>query len=120
MQSILQAVRFPADLRRLPPGVLPQLADEIRAFRIDSVARTDGHLSSDLGSVELTIALHCVFDTPHDRIVWDVGHPSYPHKILTGHRDRMHLLRQLGGADHFFHEPQRSAHMHDFQHEALF
>ncbi|RVD47452.1 1-deoxy-D-xylulose-5-phosphate synthase, partial [Mesorhizobium sp. M2D.F.Ca.ET.140.01.1.1] len=77
------------DRRQLQP-----LADELRAFVLDSVSQTGGHLSSNLGTVELTIALHYVFDTPHDRIVWDVGHQTYPHKILTGRRDKMHTLRQ--------------------------
>jgi hypothetical protein len=87
----------PADLRRLPRAQLKALADELRAFVLDSVARTGGHLSSNLGTVELTVALHYVFNTPDDRLVWDVGHQTYPHKILTGRRDRMPTLRQLGG-----------------------
>jgi 1-deoxy-D-xylulose-5-phosphate synthase len=84
-------------LRQLARPQLPLLADELRAFVLDSVSKTGGHLSSNLGTVELTIALHYVFDTPHDRIVWDVGHQTYPHKILTGRRERMGTLRQLGG-----------------------
>jgi 1-deoxy-D-xylulose-5-phosphate synthase len=88
----------------------PQLAEELRAYVLDSVSKTGGHLSSNLGTVELTIALHYVFNTPHDRIVWDVGHQTYPHKILTGRRDRMATLRQLGGLAGF---PQRSESEYD-------
>ena len=84
---------------------LKQLADEVRACVLDNVSRTGGHLSSNLGTVELTVALHHVFNTPHDRLVWDVGHQTYPHKILTGRRERMPTLRQLGGISGF---PQRS------------
>ena len=80
---------------------LPQLARELREFVLQSVSKTGGHLSSNLGTVELTIALHYVYDTPRDRIVWDVGHQTYPHKILTGRRERMHTLRQLGGIGGF-------------------
>ncbi|AEG92397.1 1-deoxy-D-xylulose-5-phosphate synthase [Ramlibacter tataouinensis] len=97
MASLLETIQSPQDLRRLPRAQLPQLAEELRAFVLDSVSRTGGHLSSNLGTVELTIALHYVFNTPHDRLVWDVGHQTYPHKILTGRRDRMGTLRQLGG-----------------------
>jgi 1-deoxy-D-xylulose-5-phosphate synthase len=86
------------------------LADELRAFLIDSVSKTGGHLSSNLGTVELTVALHHVFNTPHDRLVWDVGHQTYPHKILTGRRERMATLRQLGGLSGF---PQRSESVYD-------
>ena len=81
-QSILDAIDFPAQLRQLERAQLPQLAQELRTFIIDSVAKTGGHLSSNLGVVELTIALHYVFNTPDDRLVWDVGHQTYPHKIL--------------------------------------
>ena len=101
---LLTSVNDPADLRRLPRADLKALAAELRAFVIDSVAQTGGHLSSNLGTVELTVALHRVFNTPHDRLVWDVGHQTYPHKILTGRRDRMGSLRQLGGLSGF---PQR-------------
>lgn len=110
MASLLETINDPADLRRLPRVQLTALADELRAFVLDSVAKTGGHLSSNLGTVELTIALHYVFNTPHDRIVWDVGHQTYPHKILTGRRDRMHSLRQLGGLAGF---PQRSESPYD-------
>jgi deoxyxylulose-5-phosphate synthase len=84
-----QTINDPADLRRLSRHQLKPLAEELRAFLLDSVSKTGGHLSSNLGTVELTIALHYVFNTPHDRIVWDVGHQTYPHKILTGRRERM-------------------------------
>ena len=101
MSSLLSSIQSPADVRRLPRPQLHLLADELREFLVQSVARTGGHLSSNLGTVELTVALHHVFNTPHDRIVWDVGHQTYPHKILTGRRDRMHSLRQLGGISGF-------------------
>jgi 1-deoxy-D-xylulose-5-phosphate synthase len=97
MTPLLDSIQSPADVRRLSPAQLPLLADELRSFLLTSVAQTGGHLSSNLGTVELTVALHHVFNTPHDRLVWDVGHQTYPHKILTGRRDRMHSLRQLGG-----------------------
>jgi 1-deoxy-D-xylulose-5-phosphate synthase len=102
---LLQSIRAPEDLRRLTREQLEPLATELRAFLLDSVAKTGGHLSSNLGTVELTVALHYVFNTPNDRIVWDVGHQTYPHKILTGRRERMPTLRQLGGLSGF---PQRA------------
>jgi len=98
---LLQTINDPAALRQLPRGELRPLADELRAYVLDSVSKTGGHLSSNLGTVELTVALHYVFNTPHDRLVWDVGHQTYPHKILTGRRERMHTLRQLGGLSGF-------------------
>ena len=101
MTSLLQAIHKPADLRRLPRGQVRAVADELRAFLLDSVSKTGGHLSSNLGTVELTVALHYVFNTPEDRLVWDVGHQTYPHKILTGRRDRMSSLRQFGGLSGF-------------------
>ncbi len=101
MASLLESIASPDDLRRLPRQDLPQLADELRAFVLESVSRTGGHLSSNLGTVELTIALHYVYNTPRDRLVWDVGHQTYPHKILTGRRERMPSLRQLGGLSGF-------------------
>ncbi len=107
---LLQTIDDPADLRRLPRAELKTLANELRAFVIHSVAQTGGHLSSNLGTVELTVALHAVFNTPHDRLVWDVGHQTYPHKILTGRRERMGSLRQLGGLSGF---PQRAASEYD-------
>ena len=110
MATLLETINDPADLRRLPRTQLATLAQELRAYVLDSVAKTGGHLSSNLGTVELTIALHYVFNTPHDRIVWDVGHQTYPHKILTGRRDRMASLRQLGGLAGF---PQRSESVYD-------
>jgi hypothetical protein len=97
MNTLLNTINDPADLRRVPRQQLHTVADELRAHVLNSVSRTGGHLSSNLGTVELTIALHYVFNTPEDRIIWDVGHQSYPHKILTGRRDRMHTLRQAGG-----------------------
>ncbi|WP_151638894.1 1-deoxy-D-xylulose-5-phosphate synthase [Noviherbaspirillum aerium] len=99
--DLLKNIDGPADLRKLSRGQLKPLADQLRAFVLDSVSKTGGHLSSNLGTVELTIALHYVFNTPEDRIVWDVGHQTYPHKILTGRRDRMHTLRQQNGISGF-------------------
>ncbi|HEY6870847.1 MAG TPA: 1-deoxy-D-xylulose-5-phosphate synthase, partial [Novosphingobium sp.] len=98
---LLDTVTFPSDLRRLAPGQLRQLADEVRAEMIAAVGQTGGHLGSGLGVVELTVALHYVFDTPTDRLIWDVGHQAYPHKILTGRRDRIRTLRQGGGLSGF-------------------
>ncbi|MBK4738260.1 1-deoxy-D-xylulose-5-phosphate synthase [Noviherbaspirillum pedocola] len=99
--DLLDNINAPSDLRRLSRTQLKPLADELRAFLLDSVSKTGGHLSSNLGTVELTIALHYVFNTPEDRIVWDVGHQTYPHKILTGRRERMHTLRQMNGVSGF-------------------
>jgi len=110
MSNLLSSIESPADLRRLSRAQLPALADELRAFVLDSVSKTGGHLSSNLGTVELTVALHYVFNTPEDRLVWDVGHQTYPHKILTGRRDRMHTLRQLGGVSGF---PRREESEYD-------
>ena len=107
---LLDRIDSPADLRGLPPGDLPKLAAELRDFLVESVARTGGHLASNLGAVELTIALHYVFDTPADRIVWDVGHQSYAHKILTGRRAAMAGLRQGGGIAGF---PRRVESVYD-------
>ncbi|RIA46959.1 1-deoxy-D-xylulose-5-phosphate synthase [Hephaestia caeni] len=98
---LLDTVSTPADLRGLKPGQLRQLADELRAETISAVGATGGHLGSGLGVVELTVAIHYVFDTPRDRLVWDVGHQCYPHKILTGRRDRIRTLRQGGGLSGF-------------------
>ncbi|MGY8904231.1 MAG: 1-deoxy-D-xylulose-5-phosphate synthase [Burkholderiales bacterium] len=109
-QPLLTAIASPADLRALPRAQLAALADELRAYVLGSVAKTGGHLSSNLGTVELTIALHYVFNTPHDRLVWDVGHQTYPHKILTGRRERMASLRQLNGLSGF---PQRAESEYD-------
>ena len=110
LYPLLQTINDPADLRRLPRERLNALAAELRDFVISSVSKTGGHLSSNLGTVELTVALHYVFNTPHDRMVWDVGHQTYPHKILTGRRDRMNSLRQLGGLSGF---PQRAESEYD-------
>ena len=104
LYPLLQTINDPAELRLLARAQLKQLAAELRSFLLDSVSQTGGHLSSNLGTVELTVALHYVFNTPHDRIVWDVGHQTYPHKILTGRRERMASLRQWGGVSGF---PQR-------------
>ena len=101
MTPLLATINNPADLRLLPRAQLKSLADELRTYLIESVARTGGHLSSNLGTVELTVALHYVFNTPDDRLVWDVGHQTYPHKILTGRRERMDTLRQFGGLSGF-------------------
>ena len=98
---LLDKVNLPADLRALPEGDLPQLADELRAEMIDAVSQTGGHLGAGLGVVELTVALHYVFDTPDDRLIWDVSHQSYPHKILTGRRNRIRTLRQKDGLSGF-------------------
>src|SRR5450830_24690 len=105
LYPLLHTINDPADLRLVPRAQLGALADELRAYLLHSVAKTGGHLSSNLGTVELTVALHYVFNTPHDRVVWDVGHQTYPHKILTGRRERMGSLRQLGGLSGF---PQRA------------
>ncbi|WP_038205205.1 1-deoxy-D-xylulose-5-phosphate synthase [Xenophilus azovorans] len=110
MAPLLPTITDPADLRRLDREQLKQLADEVRTCVLDNVSRTGGHLSSNLGTVELTVALHYVFDTPQDRLVWDVGHQTYPHKILTGRRERMPTLRQQGGISGF---PQRAESPYD-------
>ena len=106
----LDSIHNPADLKKLSRDELPALADELRQFVLDSVSKTGGHLSSNLGTVELSIALHYLFDTPADRIVWDVGHQSYPHKILTGRREQMKTLRQYDGLAGF---PRRSESEYD-------
>src|ERR1044072_2565654 len=94
---LLDTVDTPADLRKLKPADLRQLADELRAEAISAVGTTGGHLASGLGVVERTVATHYVFEPPRDRLIWDVGHQCYPHKILTGRRDQMHTLRSVGG-----------------------
>ncbi|MFM6999752.1 MAG: 1-deoxy-D-xylulose-5-phosphate synthase [Limnohabitans sp.] len=101
MTEFLHAIQSPADLRQIARSDLPKVANELRACVLDNVSKTGGHLSSNLGTVELTLALHYVFNTPEDRIVWDVGHQTYPHKILTGRRERMPTLRQLNGLSGF-------------------
>ncbi|HYW56489.1 MAG TPA: 1-deoxy-D-xylulose-5-phosphate synthase [Polaromonas sp.] len=110
MYQLLETINSPAELRQLQRVQLKALADELRAYLLQSVSQTGGHLSSNLGTVELTVALHYVFNTPDDRLVWDVGHQTYPHKILTGRRDRMNSLRQLGGLSGF---PRRSESEYD-------
>ena len=110
MFPILDTVDSPAALRKLDAGVLPKLARELRSFLLASVAKTGGHLSSNLGTVELTLALHYVFDTPRDRIVWDVGHQTYAHKVLTGRRADMSRLRMIDGPSGF---PRRSESEYD-------
>src|SRR5450755_3113758 len=108
--TLLESIQIPADVRRLSRVELKQLAVELRDFVVQSVAQTGGHLSSNLGTVELTIALHHVFNTPYDRLVWDVGHQTYPHKVLTGRRERMLTLRQVGGISGF---PRREESEYD-------
>src|SRR5205823_14978289 len=98
---LLDTVKVPADIRNLCKDQLPQLADELRQEVISAVSVTGGHLGAGLGVVELTVALHYVFNTPEDRLIWDVGHQAYPHKILTGRRDRIRTLRQEGGLSGF-------------------
>ncbi len=107
---MLESIHSPADLRKLQRGDLPRLAADVRQCVLDNVSQTGGHLSSNLGTVELTVALHYVFNTPEDRIVWDVGHQTYPRKILTGRRERMPTLRQLGGLSGF---PRRDESEYD-------
>ncbi len=108
--ALLESIQSPADVRKLSRPELKQLAAELREFVLQSVSQTGGHLSSNLGTVELTIALHHVFNTPYDRLVWDVGHQTYPHKILTGRRERMGTLRQVGGISGF---PRRDESEYD-------
>lgn len=109
-KDLLDQIQRPADLKTLDRRELKKLADELRSFVLQTVSRTGGHLSSNLGTVELTVALHHVYDTPHDRIIWDVGHQSYPHKILTGRKDAMGSLRHFGGISGF---PKRSESEYD-------
>ncbi|RUS66183.1 1-deoxy-D-xylulose-5-phosphate synthase [Saezia sanguinis] len=110
MSDLLNQIQSPADLRQLSLEQLPQVADELRAYVLESVAQTGGHLSSNLGTIELTVALHYVFNTPEDRLVWDVGHQTYAHKVLTGRRDRMPTLRQYQGMSGF---PKRDESEYD-------
>jgi len=110
MTNKLDSIHSPADLRNCSKAELDDLAIELRQFLLDSVSKTGGHLSSNLGTVELTIALHYVFETPYDRLVWDVGHQSYAHKVLTGRKDAMSTLRQYGGISGF---PRRSESEYD-------
>src|SRR6187399_9415 len=110
MYPLLESVNDPAALRKLERSALKQLARELHAFLLHSVAKTGGHLSSNLGTVELTVALHYVFDTPRDRLVFDVGHQTYAHKILTGRREAMSRLRMAGGPSGF---PRRTESEYD-------
>jgi 1-deoxy-D-xylulose-5-phosphate synthase len=111
MKNYLSNINSPADLRRLNRTELPAVAAELREFVLQTVSQVgNGHLGSNLGAVELAVALHYVFNTPNDRLVWDVGHQTYPHKVLTGRRDRMHTLRQLGGIAGF---PRREESEYD-------
>ena len=107
---LLSTIDSPADLRRLPERALRNVAQELRRYLVESVSRSGGHFAAGLGAVELTIALHYLYDTPRDRIVWDVGHQSYPHKILTGRRDRMHSVRKWKGLSPF---PKREESPYD-------
>src|SRR6202158_1265240 len=107
---LLDRVRYPADMRNFSVEQLRQLADELRAETVDTVSVTGGHLGASLGVVELTVAIHAIFDTPRDRLLWDVGHQAYPHKILTGRRDRIRTLRQAGGLAGFTRGAGREYH----------
>src|SRR5450759_3562608 len=107
---LLDSIKFPEDLRRLPPAKLPLLAEELRQFLIQSVSTRGGHFAAGLGTVELTVALHYIFNTPYDRLVWDVGHQAYPHQVLTGRRDQLHTIKQAGGLAPF---PARSESEYD-------
>jgi 1-deoxy-D-xylulose-5-phosphate synthase len=110
MPRLLDSINDPAALRLLKPEQLPRLAEELREEIISSISKTGGHLASSLGVVELTIALHYVFNTPDDKIIWDVGHQSYAHKIITGRREQFRTIRQYGGASGF---PRREESMYD-------
>ncbi len=107
---LLDSIKLPEDLRRLPPAKLPLLAEELRQFLIQSVSTRGGHFAAGLGTVELTVALHYIFNTPYDRLVWDVGHQAYPHKVLTGRREQLHTIKQTGGLAPF---PARSESEYD-------
>ncbi len=98
---LLSLINSPEDLRLLNKDQLPQLCQELRSYLLESVSQTSGHLASGLGTVELTVALHYIFKTPFDQLIWDVGHQAYPHKILTGRRDQMSTIRQKGGIHPF-------------------
>src|SRR5690349_24223749 len=107
---LLKAINSPTDLRALPADQLKSVATELRQYLIDTVSQMGGHFAAGLGTVELTVALHYVFDTPHDRLVWDVGHQAYPHKVLTGRRDQLHTIKQKEGLAPF---PTRSESEYD-------
>lgn len=100
-EHLLESIDSPDDLRRLPQEALPEVCAELRQYIIDVLSENPGHLGASLGTVELTVALHYVFRTPYDRIVWDVGHQAYGHKILTGRREAFHTLRKMGGISGF-------------------
>src|SRR5947199_6789177 len=99
--ELLQQINSPADLRRLRPDQLQEVADEIREYILETMSRVGGHTGASLGAVELAVALHYAFDTPQDRLVWDVGHQAYAHKILTGRRDQLSTIKQYGGLSGF-------------------
>ena len=99
--KLLEKIQYPEDLRKLNDDELIKLSNELREFLIDSVSKTGGHLAAGLGSIELTIALHKVFNTPKDKLIWDIGHQCYPHKILTGRKNQMHTLRKKDGISGF-------------------
>ena len=108
--SLLDNINSPSDLKKLPVERLPELCEELRRFIIRELASNPGHLGSSLGAIELTVAIHYVYDTPDDKLVWDVGHQGYAHKILTGRRDRFATNRKLGGLSGF---PKRSESEYD-------
>ena len=99
--TLLEKINSPADLKKISRNDLPQLAEEIRMLIVDVVSQTGGHLAPSLGAVELAIAIHYVFDTPRDKVIWDVGHQAYAHKLLTGRREQFHTLRQFNGISGF-------------------
>ena len=108
MSALLDTIDSPADLKRLTRAQLPQLAAEMRQRILEVVAKNGGHLASNLGSTELAIALHYLFDSPHDQIIWDVGHQAYPHKLLTGRRTHFHTIRQYHGISGFCRREEES------------
>ncbi|HBM74305.1 MAG TPA: 1-deoxy-D-xylulose-5-phosphate synthase, partial [Clostridiaceae bacterium] len=110
MGDILDRINFPQDIKNLDTKTLKELASEIRNFIIQKVSKTGGHLASNLGVVELTLAVHCVYDVPKDKVIWDVGHQTYIHKILTGRKDRFDTLRKFGGLSGF---PKRDESIYD-------
>ena len=107
---LLSTIESPQDLRKLPESSLKAVASELRAYLLESVSQSGGHFAAGLGSIELTVALHYLFETPEDRLVWDVGHQAYPHKILTGRKDRLPTIRQWGGLAPF---PKRDESSYD-------
>ena len=108
--KILERINSPEDLRKLARDDIKKVSDELRAFLLESVSKSGGHLSSNLGTVELTLAIHYVFNTPFDKLVWDVGHQSYAHKIITGRRNKLSSIRKFGGISGF---PKRSESKYD-------